>query len=248
MMFPVNFQRFERRGLWFASETLQATAHRRQAERFFGLADPAAHRGIAVEMKAAFMRDARIGQQRDVGERDGVADQERRDGELVLHPRQRRIAALDLVGIEIGGRLAEIEHLEAAYGDIGLVAVSVPRTATRPSSPPRSRPGDEIAAAGEIADDGVGLRQRAAVVEFDRRHLAGAVELEEFRGARLALERIDADPVIGQREMVAHPLHLQAIAGIGIAVDLHRCRHPLTRQSNRRREICQQRRGRLTRR
>jgi len=38
-------------------------------------------------MKAAFMRDARIGQQRYVGERDSVAGQKWRDGELVLHPR-----------------------------------------------------------------------------------------------------------------------------------------------------------------
>src|SRR5215216_70473 len=99
------------------------SARRRQAEEFFGRADPATHRGVAVEMKAAFMRDTRIGQQRYVGERDGVAGQEWRDGELVLHPRQRRIAALDLVGVKVGSRLAQIEHLEAADGDIRLVAV-----------------------------------------------------------------------------------------------------------------------------
>ena len=91
-----------------------------------GLADPAPHRGIAVEVKAALMRQPGIGQQRDVGERDAVADQKPRRGELMLHPRQRGIAALDLVGIEIGGRLAEIDHLEAAHRDIGLVAVLFP--------------------------------------------------------------------------------------------------------------------------
>src|SRR6185369_5017456 len=31
-------------------------------------------------------------------------------------------------------------------------------------------------------------------------------------------------PVVGQCELVANPLHLETIAGIGIAVDLHRCR------------------------
>src|SRR6476620_4573697 len=102
------------------------SARRRQTERSFGIADPAAHRGVAVEMKAALMRDAGIGEKRDVGEREGVADQEWRHGELVLHPRQRRIAALDLVGVEIGGGLSEIEHLETAYGDIGLVAILFP--------------------------------------------------------------------------------------------------------------------------
>src|SRR5829696_8865687 len=197
------------------------SARRREPEEFFGRADPAAHGGIAIEMKAAFMRDARIGQQRYVGERDGVAGQKWRDGELVLHPRQRRIAALDLVGVEVGSRLAQIEHLEAADRDIGLMAVLLPEQPLVHLAFRERILRNETRTAREIADDGVGLRQRTAVVEFDRRHLAGAVELEEFRGARLALERIDRYPGVGQREMVAHPLHLQAIAGIGIAVDLH---------------------------
>ena len=188
-----------------------------------GLADPAPQRGIAVEVKAAFMRQAGIGQQRDVGEREAIADQKSRRGELMLHPRQRRIAALDLVGIEIGCRLAQIFHLEAAHRDIGLVAVLLPEQPFVHLRGGKCVGGNEIAAAGEISDDGVGLRQRAAVIEFDRRHLARAVELEKWRGAGLALERVDGDPAIGQREPVADPFHLQAIARIGIAVDFHQC-------------------------
>ena len=107
----------------------------------------------------------------------------------LLHPRQRGIAALDLVGIEIGGGFAEIEHLEAAHRDIGLVAVLLPEQPFIHLRRGEGVGGNEVAAAGEIADDGVGLRQRAAVVEFDHRHLAGAVELEELRRAGLALER-----------------------------------------------------------
>jgi hypothetical protein len=170
------------------------------------------------------MRQPRIGQQRDVGERDGIADQESRRGKLVLHPRQRRVATLDLVGIEIRGRLAEKHHLEAAHRDIGLVAVLFPE---QPFIHLRGRKGvrgNEIAAAGEVAHDGVGFRQRAAVVEFDRRHLARAVEFENLRGAGLAFERVDADPCVGQREPVADPFHFQAIARIGIAVDFHQLR------------------------
>src|SRR6476620_12249478 len=153
-------------------------------------------------MKAAFMREARIGQQRYVGERDGIAGQEWRDGELMLHPRQRRIAALDLLGVEIGSGLLQIEHLEAAYGDVRLMAILFPEQPLV-HLPLRERIlRDEVRTAREIEDDGVGLRQRAAVVEFDRRHLAGAVEFEKFRGARLALQRIDRNPAVGQREMV----------------------------------------------
>src|SRR5437773_10555079 len=85
-------------------------------------------------MKAAFMRDARIGQERYVGERDGVAGQKWCDGELVLHARQRRIAALDRVGVGPANRLLQIEQLEAAYGDDGFAAVLFP--AQPPVHPP----------------------------------------------------------------------------------------------------------------
>ena len=49
----------------------------------------------------------------------------------------------------------------------------------------------------------------------------------------LALERIDADPGIGQREHVADPFHLQAVARIGIAVDFHRLRGAPNRSRHR---------------
>src|ERR1041385_6470844 len=71
------------------------SACRHEVERAFALADPAPYRGVAVEVKAALMRQPRIGEQRDVGERDAVADQIPARCQLVLHPRQRGIAALD---------------------------------------------------------------------------------------------------------------------------------------------------------
>ena len=82
-------------------DSLRDSAYRRQPERPFGLADPAPDGGIAIEMEAALVRDPRIGQQRNVGQRDRVANQERRQRELMFHPRQREIAALDLVRIEV---------------------------------------------------------------------------------------------------------------------------------------------------
>src|SRR5438132_13464438 len=77
-------------------------SRRAQAQRLFGRADPASDRAIAVEMKTTFVRDPCIGQQRYVGERERIPDQEWRFGQLMLHSRQRGIAALQLVGIEIG--------------------------------------------------------------------------------------------------------------------------------------------------
>ena len=55
-----------------------------------------------------------------------IADQKPRRGKLMLHSRQRRIATFDLVRIEVGCRLAEIDHLETADRDIRLVAVLLP--------------------------------------------------------------------------------------------------------------------------
>ena len=127
---------------------------------------------------------------------------------MLLHSRKGGIAALDLLGIELAGRLAEIDHLEAAHGDIGLVAVLLPE---QPLVHFRSRKAvlrDQVAAGGEIADDGVGLRQRAAVVEFKHRHLAGAVQLEERERARLTLHGVDGNPRIGFAQVVARPFHL----------------------------------------
>ena len=76
-----------------------------QAERPLGVPDPASHRGIAVEVKAALMGQARIGQERDIGERDTRRRSETATSRAVLHPRQRGVSALDLVGIEFGDGL-----------------------------------------------------------------------------------------------------------------------------------------------
>src|SRR5262249_14202597 len=117
---------------------------------------------------------------------------------------------------------AEIDHLEAAHRDIRLVAVLFPEQPLIHLRRSKGVRRDEIAAAREIADDGVGLRERAAVVELDGRHLTPRIELEEFRRAAAALQLVDLDPLIGQREVVKNPLPLQAVAGIAVAVDLHR--------------------------
>src|SRR4051812_33434452 len=79
---------------------------RSEVQRTLALADPAPDCGIAVEVKTTLVRQPRIGEQRDIGEADAVADKIARRCELVLHPRQRGIAALDLVRIEVGGGLS----------------------------------------------------------------------------------------------------------------------------------------------
>src|SRR4051812_23066899 len=65
-------------------------------EKGLGFADPAADGGITTDIEAAFMRDARIGKQRDVGKRNRITGEETAAGEMLLHAIERRIAALDL--------------------------------------------------------------------------------------------------------------------------------------------------------
>src|SRR6185437_8565383 len=60
-----------------------------------------------------------------------------------------------------------------------------------------------------------------AVVELDHRHLSPAVQYEELRRPALTLDDVDDNPGVWQRQAVAHPFHLQAIARFDVAIDLH---------------------------
>ncbi len=187
---------------------------------------------------AAFMRDARIGQQRDIGERENIADQEARVRKTTLHVVKRDIAALHQIQIQFARGLAEIDHLKAAHGHIGLMAVLLPEQPGVHLRGGKGVDGNEIAAAGEIPDDRIGLRERTAVVEFDRGHLPPRVELEKLGRAAAALGGVDVDPCGGQRQRAAHPFHLQAVARIAVTVNsdhraaLGRRRHRTSRVSS----------------
>src|SRR5262245_11997692 len=100
--------------LSFMSKTPDS-ARRRQIEKDFGLANPAADGRMMAEIEAALMREARIGEQRDVGERNRVTREVAACRQMLLHAVERRIAALDLLRIELGGVLAEIDELKATH-------------------------------------------------------------------------------------------------------------------------------------
>src|SRR3954462_15101515 len=109
---------------------------------------------------------------------------------MLLHAVKRRIAALDLFRIELGGVLAEIDELEAAHRDVGLVAVLFPEQPFVHLGGSKGGARNERTVAREIADDGIGLRQRATIVEGYGGHLAGTVHLKELRRAGLALSGV----------------------------------------------------------
>ena len=69
---------------------------------------------------------------------------------------------------------------------------------------------NQVAPAGKVTNDGVGLCEPAAVLKIDDRHLPRTVEFKELRGSALLLENIDRNPRIGQAQTVADPFYLQA--------------------------------------
>src|ERR1700751_3782965 len=187
----------------------------------FAVRDPPPDGVIAGQIETALMRNTRVSKQCHVREREVVAQEITRAGELSLQLIERGIAALHQVRIELVVRLAEIDHLEAADGHIGLVAVLLPEHPGIHLRGCECIPGNEIAVAGEIAGDGVRLRKPAPALEVHRRHLPERVELEEIWRTAFAAHRVALDPAVRQAKIVAEPLPLQSIAGITVTENLH---------------------------
>src|SRR5689334_13038549 len=72
---------------------------RRQSELLFRVADPAPQLRITAEIKTALMREARVGQQRHVRQRER-AHKKARHFETALHVVEREIAAPNLLRIK----------------------------------------------------------------------------------------------------------------------------------------------------
>src|ERR1700742_1118483 len=103
--------------------TGMSPSRRRQPELCLAISDPVPDRWIPRQVEATFMRPPRVGDQRNIGERECSADQKTRAGKMLLHAIERGITAPDPVGVELGSCLAEITHVEAAHGDVRFVAV-----------------------------------------------------------------------------------------------------------------------------
>src|SRR3954469_25766656 len=97
-----------------------------KTELGLGISDPAPDRTIRSEIEAAFMREARIGEQRDIGKRERTAGEKASAGEMPLHLVERGIATLDQVRVERRDGLAEIDQVESAHRDKGFMTVLLP--------------------------------------------------------------------------------------------------------------------------
>ena len=104
------------------------------------------------------MRNARVRNQRDVGEGERVADKEIRARKLSFHPRQGGVSTRQQCRIELGFGLARIEKARNANRDIGLVAVLLPKQLFEHLAARIAVGRDQRRALRKMHDDGVGLR------------------------------------------------------------------------------------------
>ena len=72
------------------------------------------------------MCQPRVGQKRDIGDCNMIADQPIMTIKHRVHEVERALAAFDPPGLTRFLRLAQIEHVKAADRDIGLVAALLP--------------------------------------------------------------------------------------------------------------------------
>ncbi len=134
---------------------------------------------------------------------------------------ERGFAALDPLRLARLLRPPEIEHVEAADRDIRLVAVLFPEQQLVDLGLRKGVFRQQRAAARQEPDDRVRLRQAAAVIELDRRHLSHRIAAQRLRRPALALADVDRGPAIRQAEMIGRVLDLEAVSGREVAVDDH---------------------------
>jgi len=178
-------------------------------------------RDLNPGIESALVRKPRVGQQRDVGNGDRGADEPVTAFEQLLHQVECRLAALDPIGLARLPGLAKVPHVETAHRDVRLMAVLLPEQQFVDARGEIGVLGQQRTAVGEIAHDRIRLGEMAPIVELDHRHLAHGVHAQEIPGARLALQDVDRHPLVAEPEVIGGVLHLEAVAGDGVAVDLH---------------------------
>ena len=90
------------------------------------LADPAPHRLKSGKIEAPLMREARVGEKRDIREGEIVSEQETCAGKTAFQMVERGRAAFPQIRVDVMCLLAQIDHLETGDGHVGLVAVLLP--------------------------------------------------------------------------------------------------------------------------
>lgn len=109
-----------------------------------------ARRAGGREIEAALVGEAGRGHERHVGEARARADKEGLTCERPLHRGERRVAALEQLGVQLRLGPADIEALEAAQGAIGFVAVLLPEQPLPHPGPGKGSPGTRVEARARV--------------------------------------------------------------------------------------------------
>src|SRR5436190_11686421 len=157
---------------------LFVSLQRWKTQSLLAACDPAPDMGPVREIKTALLGKAGIRKKRKVGDAETITDEPIATVDHPLHEVERGFSADHPDSLARFLRLPEIDHLETADRDIGLVAVLLPEHEL-------VRLGflilicrHERAAAREMPQNRVRLRQVATIIKLDHRHLAHRVHLQ----------------------------------------------------------------------
>ena len=189
--------------------------------------EPGVDRGVAGEVEAALVGDVRVAVERDVRERQAVADEPLAPvAEVLLHRRERavalRVQLRELVAHLL--RAAGVDEPEARHRDGRLVVVLLEEHPLQHLCPLVGVVRDEARALAEKPEDRAGLAERPAVVEHERRHAQRRVEPAEHLRPVGAVDDVERPPLVRDPEVREQQPNLVAVAGDRAVVE----EHPLT--------------------
>ncbi len=192
--------------------------HRRHA------IEPCLDPRIPAQLEPGLVRNVRVREERDVGEGECRTDKEFAPAKMPLHRRQRAIARghplLNPLGEFVGP--PRIHEPEANDRDGGLMVVLLEEHPLEHLRPLVPIDGHKPCPFAEVPEDRSGLRQRAAVVEDDRRHAKSGVELAEQLVPIGSVDDVDGAPLVGNAEVREQEPHLVTVSRHRTVVQEHR--------------------------
>src|SRR6266576_4850636 len=169
--------------------------------------EPGAHCRVRPEREPALAGDVRVAVEREVGERQRVADDVVTSVEMLVERAQHALARLHLrreLGLERLGT-AGVRNPEAHDGDRGLEVVLLEEHPLQHLRAFVRICGNEARALAEVPEDRARRAERTSVVEHERRHTQRRVEpAEHLRPVRpvdhVQRTTLVRDPELGKQE------------------------------------------------
>ena len=165
--------------------------------------EPRPDRRERLEVEATLVRDVRVRVERDVGQRDRLADEEGAAVEVRFHGSERPVAGdrplLDRRRVAL--RIAGVRDEEPDDRDRRLMGVLLEEHPLQHLRAVVSILRHEPGAFPEVPEDRSGLGQRPPVVENERRNAEVRIEPTEDLAAIRAVDDVEITPVVRQRQV-----------------------------------------------